>query len=85
MKTIEIYEAFPGQVSTIKSTKTEMYGERATSIVVGLEDGRTVTGTFTTEAKDGFGGVDFSQKKDPVALMIAKVKSVLEGKHDARV
>lgn len=79
---MQSHPKFKDVIDTIKVTKTEMYGEKATSVVVNLATGQTVTGTFTTEAKPGFGGVEFSSQKDIAGLMVAKIESVLEGKHD---
>jgi len=70
------------QVVGIDTKPTLYHGEKAIHIMVLLEDEtgrRSVEGTFTTQDKDGFGGVDFDQRKDPVALMVSKVKSVLAG------
>lgn len=55
------------------------HGEKATEVTVRLKDGRTVTGTFTKEDREGFGGVDFQHRKDIPGLMRAKVESVLAG------
>jgi hypothetical protein len=79
-----VREAFADddRVVHVLAVRTTMHGEKAVSVVVTLNDYRRVTGTFTTESKPGFGGVDFSEKKDPAALMIHKVKSVLEGTYD---
>lgn len=61
-----------------------LYGESAVEVVVHLDDGRTVTGTFTTEPREGFGGVVFSQKKDIVGLMVSKIRAVLDGTASGR-
>jgi hypothetical protein len=60
--------------------ETVWHGETAVEVMVVLDDGRTITGTFTTESKAAFGGVEFSQRKDVPRLMRAKVESVLAGK-----
>jgi hypothetical protein len=75
----EILEVFTDQIDNIKVDRNAVhYGETATEVVVYLQDGRTVTGTFTTEQRESFGGVQFQTKKDIARLMIAKVRSVLE-------
>lgn len=66
-------------VTNVRINKVEVHGERATEVVAVLSDGRTVTGTFTSEDKTAFGGVDFSSRKDVGALMSSKIKSVLAG------
>lgn len=40
---------------------------------------QTVEGIFTVEDKQGFGGVEFSQRKPIPELMASKVRSVLAG------
>lgn len=70
------------EVSAVDVDKVEVHGERATQVVVTLNDGRTVTGTFTTEDKAAFGGVEFSSRKDIGGLMASKVRSVLAGTAD---
>lgn len=54
-------------------------GESAVRVSVSLTNGKFVEGTFATESKPGFGGVEFESKKDVVGLMTAKVDSVLRG------
>lgn len=65
----------------------ELHGQPAIFVRVDL-DARTwpvemqvvsVEGTFTTELKSAFGGVDFAQKKDIPLLMASKVRAVLNG------
>jgi len=63
-------------------SETVWHGEAAVEVLVILDDGRTITGTFTTESKAAFGGVVFSQRKDVPRLMRAKVESVLAGTAD---
>lgn len=65
------------EVTHVNVEKIDVHGEPATEVVATLEDGRTVTGTFTTEDKAAFGGVEFSSRKDIGALMESKVRSVL--------
>lgn len=77
----EIIDAFKGDVSTVRVNKhADLHGEDATEVKVDLIDGRRVIGTFATESKPGFGGVEFSSTKDIPGLMKAKIKAVLEGK-----
>lgn len=66
-------------VDVFTVNETVWHGETAVEVTVILDDGRTVEGTFTTEDKAGFGGVEFSLRKDVPALMRSKVKSVLAG------
>lgn len=76
----EINDRFPNEIDTVRVDKSYvMHGENAVQVVVNLVNGTSVEGTFTTESKPGFGGVDFMSKKDVVGLMTAKIKSVLEG------
>ena len=67
----------------VTEKNTTLHGEAATQVDAQLVDGRLVTGTFTTESKPGFGGVEFAHRKDIPALMTAKIKSVLAGTADA--
>lgn len=69
--------ALISEVTHVDVEKIEVHGESATQVVATLTDGRTVTGTFTTEDKAAFGGVQFSSRKDIGALMESKVRSVL--------
>ena len=79
----DILEAFPQVVQAVTVDKgEEIHGEPATRVVAYLANGRYVEGTFTTESKPGFGGVDFQSKKDIAGLMGAKIRSVLEGTHE---
>jgi hypothetical protein len=69
-----------GAVEQIEVTKdAEVHGEPATVVRVRLADGREIIGTFTTESKAGFGGVEFDSRKNIPQLMRAKVESVLAG------
>lgn len=68
-----------GAVDLFTLQETVWHGETAVEVTVILDDGRTVTGTFTTGDKSGFGGVVFSQRKDVPRLMRAKVEAVLRG------
>lgn len=54
------------------------HGAPATEVTVVLADGRTVTGVFTTEDREAFGGVEFSSRKDIPRLMRSKVLAVIE-------
>lgn len=77
----EIAKHFPEEVDSIKVDKYDvLYGEKATTVTVFLDNGKTVTGTFTDHPRTGFGGVDFAGPKDIVGLMVTKVRQVLEGK-----
>jgi hypothetical protein len=67
----------------VETTRTTYHGESATEVTAVLADGRTVTGTFTTEDKAGFGGVQFATRKDVPGLMVAKVRAVLAGTAEA--
>ncbi len=62
--------------------QADLHGQDAVMVKVILVTGDYIVGTFTTENKSGFGGVEFSQKKDVVKLMVSKIKAVLEGKAD---
>lgn len=74
----------PGvKVSSIRRD-VELHGEKAVQARVVIEQPDdsaqwAVVGTFTTEDKDGFGGVDFDLRKDVPGLMASKVRSVLNG------
>jgi hypothetical protein len=70
------------EVYSVSVKDVYIYGEPATEVIAILETGQYVTGTFTKEDKSAFGGVEFSQRKDPGALMVAKIKSVLKGTAD---
>lgn len=74
-------EAIP-EVARVAIDKVEIHGENATEVVATLHDGRTVTGTFTTEDKAAFGGVQFSSRKNVGALMSSKIQSVVTGSVD---
>lgn len=56
-----------------------LHGQEATEVEALLEDGRSVIGTFTDGDNTEFGGIDFEQRKNIGALMVSKIKSVLEG------
>jgi len=73
--------AFVGvrEVESIAVRDTIVHGEDAMEVTVTLADGRTVVGTFTTEFKSGFGGVEFASRKNVPALMKSKVSAVLRG------
>lgn len=58
---------------------SSLHGDSAIEVTVVLVDGRTVVGTFTTEAKPGFGGVEFDTRKNIPQLMRSKVEAVLAG------
>lgn len=79
----EIREAFGDQIKGSAVTVVNEHGIPAQAVVTTLSDGRTVTGIFTVEDKAGFGGVEFTQRKDVAALMISKISSVLRGTADA--
>lgn len=80
MISADIIRAFPGgEVSVVAVKKTKIHGERAVQVIAYLDDGKTVTGTFTTEDKAAFGGVEFAGRKDVVHLMVKKIESVLGG------
>jgi hypothetical protein len=70
------------EVLAVATEPVDYHGERAIRVKALLEDGRAVEGTFTTQDKDSFGGVEFSSRKDIDALMVSKVRAVLEGKAD---
>lgn len=78
----ELIENFPERISTIRVEKSDLHGEDATEVTVNLIDGRTLTGTFAKHPRSGFGGIQFSGPKDIVALMTAKIQSVLEGSYE---
>jgi hypothetical protein len=67
------------EVESIAVGDVVVHGEEAMEVTVTLVDGRTVTGTFTTEARPGFGGVEFATRKDVAQLMRSKVAAVLRG------
>jgi hypothetical protein len=76
----EIMERVGDKVSTIRVDKANtLHGEDAISVHVGLINGKTVDGIFTTQPRANFGGVEFSGPKDVVGLMVAKIESVLRG------
>lgn len=76
----QIIEAYPQSVDSVKVDKSsDLHGQGAVEVRVTLVNGKTVEGKFTTEARPGFGGVEFSSKKDIAALMISKVAAVLRG------
>lgn len=80
MISADIIKAFPGgEVEVVGVTKTKIHGERAIQVIAYLHEGKTVTGTFTTEEKAAFGGVVFAGRKDVVGLMVAKIDQVLRG------
>lgn len=56
------------------------HGEPAIDVTVICVGGRTVTGTFIKDGREGFGGVDFDGRKDVAGLMISKVRAVLDGR-----
>lgn len=77
----DIMNRFPDDVNSVVVKKhADLYGQNAIEVEVGLRIGKTVTGKFTTEPLPGFGGVEFSNKKDAAGLMISKIQAVLEGK-----
>lgn len=74
----DIMTRFPETVMSVKVNKDAVhYGESAVEVTALLKDGRTVTGTFTDQPRAGFGGVEFSGPKNIPALMIAKIRSVI--------
>lgn len=77
----DLADAFMGvpEVKGVRINDDVYHGEAAVVVTVTLTDGRTVTGTYTTEPKEGFGGVEFSRRKDIPTLMVGKVASVLAG------
>lgn len=79
----ELIKEFPDQISTVVVNKErKLHGEQAVEVEVNLQDGRTVTGTFTSHPRAGFGGVDFAGPKDVVGLMKAKIEAVLRGTYE---
>jgi hypothetical protein len=64
-------------ISLIKDC--ELHGEPALEVIVEIREGPIVTGVFTTEQKESFGGVQFGHHKDIPTLMYKKVQSVLKG------
>lgn len=77
----EIKDRFNGEVASIKVDKNAVhYGESATEVLAVLENGKTVTGTFTDHPRDGFGGIEFAGPKDIVGLMVSKIRQVLENR-----
>lgn len=80
MISADIIKAFPEkEVVLVRVDKTRVHGERAVEVEAILSNGKTVTGSFTTDDKAAFGGVEFAGRKDVVGLMISKIKSVLGG------
>ena len=77
----QITNNFPeGTITNVGIDKSATFnGENAMTVRVILNNGKLVQGTFTTESKPGFGGIEFSLKKDVVGLMTAKINSVLRG------
>lgn len=77
----DIRENFPeGTIKLIGTDKSAVLnGESAIMVRVVLSNGKTIEGTFATEARPGFGGVEFKSKKDVVGLMTSKIESVLRG------
>lgn len=76
----QIIESLPDVISTIQIDKdAEVHGEPATIVKVALLNGKVVEGSFTKESRSGFGGVEFHQTKDIAALMIHKIRSVMNG------
>lgn len=76
----QIIETFPGLVDTVQvDKKADLYGQSAVKVEVALVSGKLIEGKFTTEARPGFGGVEFSSKKDIAGLMISKIRSVMIG------
>lgn len=67
-------------ISVDKDTRKN--GQKAVEVTATLTDGRTVTGTFLTEQKASFGGVEFNSIYNVANLMTAKINSVLNGTHD---
>lgn len=61
----------------------DYHGEKAKQVTVVLKGGTKVGGIFTVEDKDGFGGVEFTSRKDVAGLMASKVRSVLAGTAEA--
>lgn len=76
----EISLRFGHDVAAVAVNKdANLHGEAAVAVEVTLADGRTVEGTFTKEARAGFGGLAGAGPKPVTELMIAKVQSVLDG------
>lgn len=73
----------PEEVAHVTRVHTKHHGQDAVRVLAELGDGRTVEGTFTTEARKGFGGIEFSQRKDITGLMISKIEAVLRGSAEA--
>jgi hypothetical protein len=79
----ELMQAYPTEIMLINVNKEgRLHGELATEVKVILTNGKTVEGGFTSQPRSGFGGVEFDQHKDIVALMSAKIDSVLRGTHE---
>lgn len=75
----EIKKAFPADVVTVKVDDTYHYGQKAVRVSATLTTRQIVEGTFNQEEKAGFGGIEFNNRYDVVALMSHKIKSVLDG------
>lgn len=87
---MELWDAvkdIPGVKTTSIRRDVELNGEKAIQARVVIEQEHdsaqwAVVGTFSTQDKDSFGGVDFSLRKDIPGLMASKVRSVLAGTAD---
>jgi hypothetical protein len=76
---VEIKKAFPADVVAVKVEDSTYHGEKAVQVRAELTNRKIVEGIFTTDDKDSFGGVEFNSRKDVVALMVHKIRSVLNG------
>lgn len=78
----EIRERNRENIKHVTVDETAVRGEEAVKVVAVLHNGKYVTGTFTKNAKPGFGGIEFKNKKDVVGLMTHKINSVLRGTYE---
>jgi hypothetical protein len=75
----EIMKAFPADVTVCKAVDVTLNGQKAVQVKAVLTNNKIVEGIFAQEERPSFGGVDFSTRYDVVALMVHKIRSVLDG------
>ena len=81
----EIMKTYGDDLESVRVNKNvELNGEDATEVEAVFKNGTVLTGTFTTNDKKAFGGVEFSQQKDIPGLMKSKIQAIKDGKAETR-
>lgn len=71
-------------VETVMIDKDASYhGQSAVKVTAVFESGLAVQGTFTTDKRGLFGGVQESDNKNIIHLFTKKVDQVMRGTHDS--